>query len=212
MRLIRSCIVVGLGPGGAQFLTAQAQSALEASRGAVRLSGLSWTLCAPYYPEKEYYATGMTKETGPLPLGAGNCPGSGRTVALVCSGDAGVYGMASPLLELAEELPGRDRGGGARPDCRPQRRRGAGCPAGPRFLRASLFRTGSPRGRSSKSGWPAAAMGDFCTGAVQSFFQGPPGLSAPGRAHPAGKTARPRTPSAGWCATLAGKGQEALRC
>jgi len=30
---------------------------------------------------------------------------SGRTVALVCSGDAGVYGMASPLLELAEGCP-----------------------------------------------------------------------------------------------------------
>ena len=26
-------------------------------------------------------------------------------MALVCSGDAGVYGMASPLLELAEEYP-----------------------------------------------------------------------------------------------------------
>ena len=30
---------------------------------------------------------------------------SGRAVALVCSGDAGVYGMASPLLELAEHFP-----------------------------------------------------------------------------------------------------------
>ena len=26
-------------------------------------------------------------------------------MALVCSGDAGVYGMASPLLELAAEYP-----------------------------------------------------------------------------------------------------------
>ena len=30
---------------------------------------------------------------------------TGKRVALVCSGDAGVYGMASPLLELAEEYP-----------------------------------------------------------------------------------------------------------
>ena len=28
---------------------------------------------------------------------------SGRTTALVCSGDAGVYGMAGPVLELAKE-------------------------------------------------------------------------------------------------------------
>ncbi len=30
---------------------------------------------------------------------------SGKAVALVCSGDAGVYGMASPLLELAQDYP-----------------------------------------------------------------------------------------------------------
>ena len=30
---------------------------------------------------------------------------SGKTVALVCSGDAGVYGMASPILELAPNYP-----------------------------------------------------------------------------------------------------------
>lgn len=29
----------------------------------------------------------------------------GETVAMVCSGDAGVYGMAAPLLELAQEYP-----------------------------------------------------------------------------------------------------------
>lgn len=30
---------------------------------------------------------------------------SGRTTALVCSGDAGVYGMAGPVLELAPQFP-----------------------------------------------------------------------------------------------------------
>ena len=117
--------VVGLGPGDPQFLTAQAQSALEEAE---VLCGypVYLDLVRPYYPEKEYYATGMTKELDRCRW-ALETAHSGRTVALVCSGDAGVYGMASPLLELAE----RDRGGGARPDCRPERRRGAGCPAGP---------------------------------------------------------------------------------
>ena len=32
----------------------------------------------------------------------------GRTTAMVCSGDAGVYGMASPLLELAASYPAVD--------------------------------------------------------------------------------------------------------
>ena len=29
----------------------------------------------------------------------------GRSVAMICSGDAGVYGMAGPILELAEKYP-----------------------------------------------------------------------------------------------------------
>ena len=34
----------------------------------------------------------------------------GKTVAMVCSGDAGVYGMAGLLLELADEYPGTEVG------------------------------------------------------------------------------------------------------
>ena len=121
--------VVGLGPGDPQFLTAQAQSALEEAE---VLCGypVYLDLVRPYYPEKEYYATGMTKELDRCRW-ALETAHSGRTVALVCSGDAGVYGMASPPAGAGRRLPGRDRGGGARPDCRPERRRGAGCPAGP---------------------------------------------------------------------------------
>ena len=33
---------------------------------------------------------------------------AGRTVAMVCSGDAGVYGMAGPLLQLAGEYGGAE--------------------------------------------------------------------------------------------------------
>ena len=95
--------VVGLGPGDPQFLTAQAQSALEEAE---VLCGypVYLDLVRPYYPEKEYYATGMTKELDRCRW-ALETAHSGRTVALVCSGDAGVYGMASPLLELAEGFP-----------------------------------------------------------------------------------------------------------
>ena len=95
--------VVGLGPGDPQFLTAQAQSALEEAE---VLCGypVYLDLVRPYYPEKEYYATGMTKELDRC-CWALETAHRGRTVALVCSGDAGVYGMASPLLELAEGCP-----------------------------------------------------------------------------------------------------------
>ena len=95
--------VVGLGPGDPQFLTAQAQSALEQAE---VLCGYTvyLDLVRPYYPDKEYYSTGMTKEINRCRW-ALETAHSGKTVALVCSGDAGVYGMASPLLELAEQFP-----------------------------------------------------------------------------------------------------------
>lgn len=95
--------VVGLGPGNARFLTAQAQAALQA---ADVLCGYTVyiDLVRPLYPDKEVYTTGMTKEIDRC-CWALETAQSGKTVALVCSGDAGVYGMASPLLELAQSYP-----------------------------------------------------------------------------------------------------------
>lgn len=61
-------------------------------------------LVRPLYPEKETYATGMTREIDRCRWALQTAQ-TGKTVALVCSGDAGVYGMASPLLELAAEYP-----------------------------------------------------------------------------------------------------------
>ena len=95
--------VVGLGPGDARFLTAQARQALQE---ADVLCGYTVyiDLVRPLYPEKETYATGMTREIDRCRWALQTAQ-TGKTVALVCSGDAGVYGMASPLLELAAEYP-----------------------------------------------------------------------------------------------------------
>lgn len=95
--------VVGLGPGDAQFLTAQARHALQE---ADVLCGYTVyiDLVRPLYPEKETYATGMTREIDRCRWALQTAQ-TGKTVALVCSGDAGVYGMASPLLELAPGYP-----------------------------------------------------------------------------------------------------------
>ena len=99
----KTVFVVGLGPGGGQFLTVQAQSALQQAE---VLCGYTVyiDLVRPLYPEKECYTTGMTREIDRCRW-ALDTARAGRDVALVCSGDAGVYGMASPLLELAEEYP-----------------------------------------------------------------------------------------------------------
>ena len=103
MQNTKIVFVVGLGPGGASFLTAQAQSALQQAE---VLCGYTvyLDLVRPLFPEKETYATGMTKELDRCRW-ALETARAGRAVALVCSGDAGVYGMASPLLELALGYP-----------------------------------------------------------------------------------------------------------
>lgn len=94
--------VVGIGPGDAQTLTGAARAALEK---ADMICGytLYVDLLRPLYPEKDYYTTGMTGEIERCRFCLEQA--AGKTVALVCSGDAGVYGMASPVLELAPAYP-----------------------------------------------------------------------------------------------------------
>ena len=95
--------VVGIGPGKAQFMTAQARQALEEAE---VLCGYTVyvELVAPLFPGKEIYTTPMTKELDRCRW-ALQTAASGKTVALVCSGDPGVYGMAAPLLQLAPDYP-----------------------------------------------------------------------------------------------------------
>ena len=96
--------VVGLGPGDARYLTDQARQALEA---ADLICGYSvyTDLVRPLYPDKEYFTTPMKQELDRCRHALASA-GQGITTAMVCSGDAGVYGMASPVLELAAEYPG----------------------------------------------------------------------------------------------------------
>ena len=96
--------VVGLGPGGEEFMTAQARAAME--RADVLCGYTVYVeLVKPLYPGKETYVTPMTRELERCRW-ALETAAAGRTVAMVCSGDAGVYGMAGPLLQLAQEYGG----------------------------------------------------------------------------------------------------------
>ena len=96
--------IVGLGPGDGQHMTLEARAALEAAE---LFCGYKTylELLAPLYPEKERFSTPMTRETERCRYALAQAQ-KGKTVALVCSGDAGVYGMASPALELLPEYPG----------------------------------------------------------------------------------------------------------
>ena len=95
--------VVGLGPGEPFYMTQQAANTLE-SVDAICGYKVYLDLIRDEFPCEEYYATGMTQELDRCRWALEKAR-TGKRVALVCSGDAGVYGMASPLLELAAEYP-----------------------------------------------------------------------------------------------------------
>lgn len=163
--------VVGLGPGDPQFLTVQAQSALTQAE---VLCGYTvyLDLIRPYFPEKEFYSTGMTRELDRCRW-ALETARAGRKVALVCSGDAGVYGMASPLLELAEEFP--DVPVEVVPGLTAALSGGAvlGAPLAHDFCVISLSDRLTPWAVIEKR-LAAAAMGDFCIALYNPASKGRP--------------------------------------
>lgn len=98
--------VVGIGPGGAAFMTAEARAALDAAE---TLCGYGpyVDLVAPLYPGKETITTPMTKEAERCRI-ALETARNGKTAALLCGGDAGIYALAGLALELAPAYPGVD--------------------------------------------------------------------------------------------------------
>ena len=93
--------VVGLGPGDGKFLPEAARTALEEAEIICGYT-LYIELIRPLWPEKPVFTTGMTEELARCRRCL-EMASEGKTVALVCSGDAGIYGMAAPVLELAPE-------------------------------------------------------------------------------------------------------------
>ena len=95
--------VVGIGPGEEAQMTPQADEAVRQSQ---VLAGYTVyvDLLRERYPDKEVLTTAMTQEEKRCRL-AFECCAGGRSTAMVCSGDAGVYGMAGLILELAPEYP-----------------------------------------------------------------------------------------------------------
>lgn len=95
--------VVGMGPGGADQMTVQAGKVLESCDTIVGYT-VYVDLLRESYPEKEYKTTPMRQEVERCRMAFEEAQ-KGRRVAMVCSGDAGVYGMSGLMLELGEEYP-----------------------------------------------------------------------------------------------------------
>ena len=93
--------VIGLGPGAEKEMTYQASTALEKSE--VIIGYTVYTgLIRERFPDKKYLSTPMRQEVVRCEMAMDEAM-KGRTVAMVCSGDAGIYGMAGILLEIANE-------------------------------------------------------------------------------------------------------------
>ncbi|PZX20387.1 precorrin-8X methylmutase [Breznakibacter xylanolyticus] len=90
--------IIGIGPGHAQYLTPQASATIAQSDVIVGYS-MYLDLIAPLIVGKATFGTGMKKETQRA-REAFDLAEGGQTVAVISSGDAGVYGMASLMWEM----------------------------------------------------------------------------------------------------------------
>ncbi len=95
--------VVGLGPGGADGMTVRAKAAIEASDVVVGYT-VYIDLIRDLFPDKTFLTTPMRREVERVRL-ALETAAQGKTVAMVCSGDAGVYGMSGLCEELQSAYP-----------------------------------------------------------------------------------------------------------
>lgn len=92
--------VVGLGPGSYENLTIRADKVLQECTTIIGYT-VYVELVKEYYPEKEYLSTPMKKEIDRCRMAFEEAK-KGKKVAMVCSGDAGVYGMAGLMYEISE--------------------------------------------------------------------------------------------------------------
>ena len=98
---MKKLYVVGIGAGNYEGMTVGAVKVLESSDVIVGYT-VYCDLIKPYFPSKKFISTPMMQEIARCRL-ALECAAGGETTAMICSGDAGIYGMASPILELAAE-------------------------------------------------------------------------------------------------------------
>ena len=94
--------VVGTGAGDRSGMTMAAEQAILSSELIVGYTKYT-ELMKELFPEKEYASTGMRQERERVELALKEA--SDKTVALVCSGDPQLYGMAGLAYELGAAHP-----------------------------------------------------------------------------------------------------------
>ena len=94
--------VVGFGPGGKGDMT---QRAIDAIENADIVIGYTTyvKLIKPFFPGKEFKATGMMKEVDRCRMAVQEAV-DGKDVAMISSGDSGLYGMAGIIYQIADDM------------------------------------------------------------------------------------------------------------
>ncbi len=96
--MVGNIYIVGMGPGDRSMMTEEAFLAMERADVIVGYT-VYIDLVREYFADKEFFTTPMKAEIE-------RCKAcfdfalKGKDVAFICSGDAGVYGMAAPVFEL----------------------------------------------------------------------------------------------------------------
>ena len=96
--------VVGIGPGSYENMTMRAQQALAGCDIIVGYN-VYVDLVKEHFADKEFLTTPMRREVERCELALEKAA-EGNTVAMICSGDAGIYGMTGVMEELKAEFPG----------------------------------------------------------------------------------------------------------
>ena len=95
--------VIGIGPGGIDHITARAMDELRSADSIVGFGLYVNQIRSIISPNAKVYSSGMGQEIDRARL-ALELASKGRRVAVVSSGDPGVYGMAGPIIETANKL------------------------------------------------------------------------------------------------------------
>lgn len=95
--------VVGIGPGAYEKMTIEAAEALKKSDVIIGYT-VYVDLVKDHFPGIEFLTTPMKKEVDRCVLAFEEAR-KGKTAAMICSGDAGVYGMSGLMYEVGVNYP-----------------------------------------------------------------------------------------------------------
>ena len=95
--------VIGIGPGEYEQMTLKAIHAMEKSEVIIGYT-VYVDLVKEHFPGKEFLTTPMKKEVDRCVMAFEEAK-NGKVVSIICSGDAGVYGMSGLMYEVGVNYP-----------------------------------------------------------------------------------------------------------